>query len=242
MNDIIKIVHELGWSKTLYDIFFVLGFVSVFLFVVLFGKKIGIKPLQSILTVLIVYPIVVLWMFVMFWIESGFRDFGGNNIVRIFVYVPLVAYPVAKLLKIPYGEMCSMLSLGPASVHAVSHIGCIFSGCCRGYPCSWGLYNSFTDDIRFPIQLIEVFLAWLILFYLLLRAKKRKYVPDGFEYPMMLVMFGTSRFVCEFMRDNEKIWLGCSSLAFHALFMAVVGLVWILIKKKQINQTRGTNN
>ena len=233
MNQIIQAVHEMGMSQKIYDIFFALGFVSVFLFVVLFGRKMGVKTWKGIVVVLIVYPVLVLWMFTMFWIESGFRNFGGNNIVRVFVYVPVVAYPVAKLLKIPMKEICSMLAFGPVSVHAVSHFGCIFAGCCRGYPSSWGLYNITTEQIMFPIQPIEAIIAWLIIFYLLGRAKKRNYVPDGLEYPVMLAVFGFSRFLCEFLRDNDKILLGCSSLAFHALFMFVVGFIWIVVAKKK---------
>lgn len=233
MNDLIQTIYRMDMSKPIYDIFFALGFVSVFLFVVLFAKKMEIKPWKSVIVVLIVYPVLVIWMFIMFWIESGFTQFGGNNIVRVFVYTPIVAYPVSKLLRIRMKEMCSMLAFGPVSVHAVSHFGCIFPGCCRGYPSSWGLYNVVTEDIRFPSQPLEAIIAWLIIFYLLRRAKKRNYVPDGLEFPVMLVMFGISRFLCEFLRDNEKIWLGCSSLAFHALFMGVVGIIWIFVAKKR---------
>ena len=233
MNQIIQAAYEMGISDQLYDIFFALGFVSVFLFVVLFGRKMGVKTWKGIVVVLIVYPILVLWMFTMYWIESGFRNFGGNNIVRVFVYVPLVAYPVSKLLKIKMNDICSMLAFGPVSVHAVSHFGCIFAGCCRGYPSTWGLYNTTTGDIRFPNQPLEAIAAWVLIFYLLARAKKRNYKADGLEYPIMLALFGLSRFLFEFLRENRKIWLGCSSLAFHALFMFVVGVIWIIVAKKK---------
>ena len=52
--------------------------------------------------------------------------------------------------------------------------------------------------------------------------------------PWMLLLYGVGRFFTEFLRDNEKIWIGCSDIAFHALFMAVVGLVMLLcLRKKQ---------
>ena len=169
----------------------------------------------------------------MYWIESGFTNFGGNNIVRVFVYVPVAAYPIAKLLKVTWKDICAMLAVGPVAVHAVSHFGCIFAGCCMGYPSKWGIYNVQTQDIRFPSQIVEALIAWLIIAYLLVRGKKYKYVPDGLEYPIMLVLFGSTRFLCEFFRDNEKIVMGCSALAFHALFMFVVGLIAILIIKQK---------
>lgn len=236
MNSLIQKVSELGMTGIVYDTFFALGFVSVFLFVVLYGKKMGIKIWKSIIIVLIVYPIAVLWMFLMFWIESGFKSFGGNNIVRVFVYIPLIAYPVAKLLKIRWRDICSVLAFGPVAVHGVSHFGCMFSGCCMGYPFSWGLYNITTKDIRFPSQPIEAILAWGVIIYLLIRGKKRNYVADGREYPQMLILFGSTRFLCEFLRDNKKIWFGCSGLAFHALFMCIVGTIALIIINRKNNK------
>ena len=231
MNAIIKYVIDLGISKLVYDVFFALGFVSVFFFVTLSGKQIGIKLKKSIAVIMTVYPTAVLWMFVMYWLETGV--FGGNNIVRVFVYIPLIAYPVAKLLHISYKDILAMLAFGPVAVQAVSHLGCMFEGCCQGYAQSWGLYNRVTGNLHFPTQPIEALISWLIIFYLLYRSKKHNHIPDGKEYPLMLAIFGSTRFVCEFLRDNNKLWLGISSLAFHALFMFAVGLIWLIVLNKR---------
>lgn len=240
MNALIQKVFELGLSKTIYDIFFALGFVSVFLFVVFLGRKMKIPLWKSIVIVLIVYPVAVLWMFVLYWIASGFTSFGGNNIVRVFVYIPLIAYPVAKLLKISWKDICALLSIGPIAVHGISHFGCIFGGCCYGYVSSWGLYNASKGNIRFPIQPIEALIAIAIIVFLLIRAKKHDYVADGREYPLMMVIFGSTRFLCEFLRDNDKLIWGISELALHALFMFIVGVVALVIinkkQKKALNQ------
>lgn len=232
MNELIYTIAEMGLGKTFYDIFFALGFVSVMTGLLWFGRKLGFPVWKIAATVLIVYPLVVLWMFVMFWIESGFRVWGGNNIVRIFVYVPLFGMPVAKLLKVEKNKMLSLLSFGPLLVHGISHLGCVFFGCCSGYPCSFGIYNPFYRDIRFPIQPIEAIGAVAIVVYLFYRAKKRSFAPDGLEYPTMLVLYGSSRFVFEFFRSDDKLILGCSNLSFHALFMFVVGVIWILKARK----------
>ena len=109
MNEVLRVVTDLGYGKILYDIFFALGFVSVMLGLIWFGQKLSIPLGKIIITVLIVYPVVVMWMFVMYWIESGFTAWGGNNIVRIFVYVPLVGIPVARLLKVDNKDMLNLL-------------------------------------------------------------------------------------------------------------------------------------
>jgi prolipoprotein diacylglyceryltransferase len=52
--------------------------------------------------------------------------------------------------------------------------------------------------------------------------------------PMMLICFGIGRFLIEFARDSEKIWLGCSSISFHALFMVIVGVdMFTSIREKE---------
>lgn len=233
INEAIIAIVEAGLSNTFYDIFFALGFVSVLCGLLWFGKKLDFPIKNVAILVCVVYPLVVLWMFIMFWMESGFTNWGGNNIVRVFVYVPLIALPVAKFLKIEGNRALSLLSFAPLLVHGVSHFGCVFAGCCYGYQWIYGIYNSLFCDYRFPIQPIEALTAVAIVFYLFYRAKKRNYVPDGLEYPVMLVLFGSTRFLFEFLRDNEKMFWGISNLAIHALFMFVVGIIWIIIAKKK---------
>ena len=236
INNIIIAAESAGLSKTIYDIFFAAGFFSVLLTIVLYGKKIGLGVKKSVITVFIVYPIALAWMFFMYWAESGFKFFGGNNIVRVFVYVPLIAYPVAKLLKEKWSTLCDLLAFGPVAQHGLSHFGCIFAGCCQGYPVAGGIYNPQFHNYLFPIQPIEALAAIAIIVILLIRAKKNSYVPTAETYPLMLMMFGYSRFIFEFLRDNEKIFLGCSSLSFHALFMAVVGTIALIVIKNRKKQ------
>lgn len=234
MTELLKWIYYNAYGNLFYYSFHVLGFICVFLFSIWYGKKLKYPWWKSILIVLIVYPVIYFWMYVMFWIETAFSKFGGNNIVRVFIYVPLAGWPVAKLLKIEWKSICNFLAFSPLVVHGVSHFGCIFVGCCMGYPSSWGIYNPRMRTILFPVQIFEALTAILIILYLLLRSKKRNYEPDEFAFPIMLILFGSTRFIWEFFRDNEKIWLGCSALAFHAFFMMLVGIVaYIIIKRKQ---------
>ena len=159
----------------------------------------------------------------MFWIESGFTNFGGNNIVRGFIYIPLIAFPVAKILKISWLKMCDFIAPCVCLTHGISHIGCIFVGCCEGYPSGFGLYNYRYGDPLFPVQLFESLTALVIFVALVYWNKKSNYNTHGKSFPIMLILFGSTRFMWEFARNNEKILLGCSSLAFHALFMVIVG-------------------
>lgn len=240
LKGLIEWVTLQGWTGPLYYGFQVLAFICVFIMAVWYGKKLKIGTLKSIVTFAVVYPLTDLWKRVLFWIESGFQVFGGENIVRIFVYVPVIAYFVAVFLKIERKKMCDFLAPLVILSHAVGHIGCIFAGCCQGYPMSWGLYNIQTRTTHFPTQPLESLVAFAILWYVLYRTKKHNYEPDGLQYPIMLAWFGGTRFLLEFLRDNEKIFLNISSLAIHAFFAFVVGVgAYIVMKNKHAVTTAG---
>lgn len=233
MNELIKTIVYLELGQTLYNVFFALGFVSVMTGLIFFGRKMGMSLNTIVKTVLIVYPIAVFWMFTMFWLESGCTVWGGNNIVRVFVYVPLIGLPTAKYLHVDKKKMLSLLSFGPLLVHGISHFGCVFLGCCSGYPNDWGVYNPIYREIRFPIQPIEAVGAVAVVVLLFCRARKRNYIPDGREYPLMLTIYGMSRFLFEFLRNNEKIFWGISNLALHAFFMFAVGVIWLIVVRRK---------
>ncbi len=233
---------DLGFFEiSLYYFFHVLGFATVAAFNVWYGKKYGISWHKALIFTAIVYSLTYLWIHVQFWIETGFKIWGGQNIVRGFVYVPLIAYPIARLMRMQWRKTCDFIAPCVCIAQGVSHVGCIFPGCCHGYPWQWGIYNNSLGVRTFPVQLLEAATAWIIVFVIVYRAYEKKYASDGVSYPLMLFLFGSTRFLWEFMRDNDKIFLGCSSLSFHALFMAAVGGAFLLILSCREKRTAKLN-
>ena len=227
----IKKIYDMGLSEPIYYFFHVLGYVCVLLFNVQYGKRYKVKPRQAIVTTVIVYSVTYLWIHIQYWVESGFAVFGPNNMVRGFVYIPLFALPVAYMLKLEWKRMCDFIAPCVCISFGISHVGCIFTGCCKGVPSDWGIYNPGAERLLFPVQLCEAFTALMVVWLVVSRAKKQQYRPDGLSFPVMLLCYGSTRFLWEFARDNQKILWGCSSLAFHALFMAFVGLLVIVYIK-----------
>jgi len=67
--------------------------------------------------------------------------------------------------------------------------------------------------------------------------KKTQFITNGELYPLMMMLFGSTRFIWEFFRDNEKLFFGISNLAIHALIMGVVGTAWYLtIRDRNANK------
>ena len=109
-------------------------------------------------------------------------------------------------------------------MHGIAHFGCIFEGCCYGYQWEHGIWNPALNDYRFPIQPIEALVAVAIAAITIVRIRSFGYSGKSKAYAMMLILFGSTRFVLEFFRDNQKLFLGISSLAIHAFVMFVLGL------------------
>jgi prolipoprotein diacylglyceryltransferase len=229
INNFLRFCYEQGWSDDIYSGIVIFAFVAQMVFLIFYRKKYRITFLQSILTVVLVYPAAYFWMLVLTWIENGFQNWGANNIVRMYVYAPLICIAAAKLLKIPSGKMIDYLAPSMALQQVIGHSVCPFAGCCHGYECSWGIWNPTTDTYVFPNQWLECMVALIIVLYLLHLAKKGNYVGTGKVYAMFLLTFGGTRFLLEFLRDNDKLFLGISNLALHALFMVLVGTVWLMV-------------
>ncbi len=235
----IKAIYESGHSQTVYDLFIVFSFAGVFIINYWYSSKYNISKKQSLVASLLILVSTFAWIYILTWAETGFKVFGGKNLARGFIYIPLFAYPIARLLKIDWIRMCDFFAPCPVVAQAISKIGCIFAGCCRGYSCDFGIYNPITGQKTFPCQPFESIayfaIAGLIIYY----SKRKQYKPNGLSFPLMLMMFGTSRFLFEFARNNRKILLGCSPLSLHALFMAIVGCIaFVYIGKRNHSSSK----
>ena len=233
INQLLYWIEANNLNTPLYDFFFAAGGFAMLYFCFSNAKNYKIPLSKAIPFVLIVYTLTNVWSFLLFWIESGFQNYGGNNIVRIFVWVPLIAMPFCKLFKLDFKTMCDYMAPVVCAHHSVSHFGCIFGGCCYGYPWENGIYNHMLGYNTFPNQPVEALVAVGIVLYIWLLEKRNNFKVTGRYYPLMLILFGYSRFLLEFARDNDKLFLGVSNLAIHALIAGVVGTVWYYKTRKR---------
>lgn len=154
-----------------------------------------------------------------------------NSVVRIFAIRPLFVLILAPILRLRRRLVCDAIMPFSLLHVALAQVPCLFTGCCRGYACSWGVYVAQIDAYCFPVPILETVLSLTVFSFLLYRTVKRKFVFDGKLYPLMLALFGALRFLCEMLRDNQKILLGCSGVGIHAALLIVVGIVWLLVER-----------
>lgn len=229
LNSIILQKIKDGTHVQAYGMAGTIGQILLFVVVLWYVWRMRLHPLKAIPVAYLGYLFTSVWNGFLLTVLSGLQS-NSSNLAVAFVYLLPVSWLFAKLFRMPWHTVSELITFGVLAFHVAGRSGCIFTGCCYGYPCEWGLYSLATGYKVFPIVIVESLMTFGILLFLLIRTQRKSYVPDGKTLPWMLLLYGVGRFVTEFFRDNDKIFIGCSDIAFHALFMAVVGggMLWLL--------------
>lgn len=98
---------------------------------------------------------------------------------------------------------------------AIGRLGCHFNECCFGRVCNlpWAIHQHGAD--RHPTQLYSAITAALIFISLIIA--KRKFGREGDLWRLFLILFATTRFGLEFLRENTAAFLGLSAMQWFCL-------------------------
>ncbi|MDO4983513.1 MAG: prolipoprotein diacylglyceryl transferase [Eubacteriales bacterium] len=228
---------EKGWSGAVYRGSIVIALLAQAVSLLIYAKAFGFSRRRAVTLFILIYPFLFFWMYFITWVEFGFTSWGTKFMLRVYMWIPLIFIPYSKLLKIPYGRLCDYFAPGLALSSLFGHIACPFSGCCYGYPCSWGIYNPVLRERLFPIQWIECAASLAIFIFLVIYLRKNGYDCRGRALALFLVLFGAARFIGQFFRDNTKLFLGISELAVCAFFTFAAGAAMLLIIRRCSSQT-----
>jgi phosphatidylglycerol---prolipoprotein diacylglyceryl transferase len=167
--------------------------------------------------------------------RGGLSWFGGlaGGVGTALVYFVRRRYPILPVV----AAATPALALG----HAIGRLGCFLVGDDYGRPTSlpWGVAfpEGFppTFERVHPTQLYEaaflVVLAWLLVRW------RRRGAPDRVVLGRYLLLAGTARFLIEFIRVNERVFLGLTVAHLASLSLAVVGLV--ILSRRRSRAARG---
>ena len=103
--------------------------------------------------------------------------------------------------------------------------GCFFNGCCEAVT----LWDG-NNPIILPVQLFEVCFDLLILDYCF--KIKNKYPQSGLMYPCFMLLYGICRFVLEFLRKGNDVFLIFSTGQIFSVISVVVSVLLFFILKK----------
>lgn len=126
--------------------------------------------------------------------------------------------------------------------HMFGRIGCFLAGCCYGIEVSWGI--PYLGARRFPVQLLEAVLEFLLAVWLLSYEDKRKVQAEGeqTEYCLLeryMAAYAVLRFGLEFLRGDAArgIWGPCSVSQWISIFLlAYLGISWWRRKRRKGNE------
>ncbi len=234
----------------------VLSFISFPVFLMFYGKHYGLTKIKALLLSVFVLVIGYFLMFFLTWAENGFKNFGAQNAIRVYMFIPFVAILAAKVFKMRVRTVLSSCAMSFPMTYAIAHYGCIFEGCCHGFSYKEGtkLYEiamKLTGTPMLPNQFIEATCALLLLISALIIAKKTGYKQSGKLMGYTMTLFGLGRFFLEFLRDNNKliilkttengIPIGISDLALYAAAMFIIGIIIFIVcsvlEKKENEQS-----
>lgn len=225
-------ISFLGLTISLYDIFYFGSLLFMLGFTLWYRKFYHIRPWRIAVYTVVGYVCGHGLLILISWLTHGFQV-SGINYVRAVIVLPLPVYIAVLIGKDKFSDVLDCIAPSAALMHGVSHFGCIFAGCCHGFTSSWGLYNPGLNTILFPIQPIESISSLTLWLVLLLYAKKKAYRTGGTSYPLYMILFGFTRFIWEFFRDNPKDALGLSEFSYYAIAMFFVGiLVWVFLNRR----------
>lgn len=246
----------------MYDLIQGLAMVIYVIVLTFYGKYYGFSKSKSFILGFLAVSIDFIVILLATWVESGFKNFGAQNAVRVFVFNPLLIYLVAKAMKVDVRKFGDYNAFPGMLWYGLGHIACITEGCCHSFAYNEGTFmykiaNALTGTNMLPQQIFETAGALLIAAILLAVGIKYKFKTNGYMYYIMLMLYGSQRFFFEFFRDNDKIikfapleqaegYLGISNLAMWALAMFVEGAILLIAlriydkKKKQKILTEAT--
>lgn len=192
------------------------------------ARKYGIAKWKIIPLAFILTIIGTLGTYAWFFIEN--LHFGGRSFYGAVFIVPIVFLILPFVIKIPYGQLMDLCAPAECIMLSIMKVQCLVSGCCAGRI----LYNDELGEIvRFPSQAVELIAAYVIAIALLMMSHKPQH--KGKIFPWYLILYGASRFVLNFLREEWQHYDGGLPPygTIWSVLAVIIGIVWIISYNKK---------
>lgn len=197
-----------------------------------YRKKYKYKPLMALL---ITVSMVIFGFMIMLVLKMVHHD--GIYYVRGVLFFPLAAYIVCLILKTNFAQMLDFATPQSCINHAIPHYFCLFAGCCYGYPTTghFAVWNEKQGAMLFPIQAVESTAVVLILLFIILYARKKQYNTHGIVYFIYMLLFASTRFGFEFLRNNTDSFWQLSIHQYYCIAEVIVAVIFLILIKRYLS-------
>ncbi|MBQ7873776.1 MAG: prolipoprotein diacylglyceryl transferase [Oscillospiraceae bacterium] len=198
-----------------------IGTGAMLVLIAILMKRYEVKIWKSIPVSFILTVTGTIGTYIWFFVEASW--FGGRSYYGAVFIVPLVFVFIAKLMKIPYGELMDFCAPAECIMLAIMKYQCLIDGCCGGKVIKIAEDGS---EILFPSQIIELVNAAIVMAVLMSMAFSNKW--RGKIYPWYLIIYGVTRFVLNLFRgENTPLLLGLPAGNLWSLLSIAIGFMWL---------------
>lgn len=184
-------------------LFLIVSYVFSIIIGLLFRNKYRFSILKSIFISTLVFFFGVVGTIILANIQDlknapllGFSFYGALFIIPIFLFVYWVCTRKDRyIVLLNYSTFIVLTTL------VVMRINCTLSGCCYGIESTFGI--KYENIIRFPVQLMESTLVFIILVLFIFNEYFNFY--KRCRYPLLMILYGFIRLICEVFRDDQTI-------------------------------------
>ena len=167
----------------------------------------------------------------LYFIENG--EWYGVSFYGAILFIPVLFLPAAKIFHERYGALMDLCAPAICIMLAIMKCSCMISGCCRGRLLfSDGNGGGFV----FPSRIVEIVV--IIGIMLLLMVFEKDEDNQTKIYPMLMMMYGGTRFFLNFFRAELSpfVWI-IPPGHFWSIISVICGyLVLRRIKNKNIKK------
>ena len=188
----------------------------------------GIKKWKTVIIAILLTIAGTIGTYIWYFIENlgvGRSFYGAVFLVPIFFML------VAKLVRVPYGELMDLCAPAECVMLAIMKVQCLVDGCCGGMV----LFTRADGvPVYFPSQMVEMgnaVFVFLILMILAHRKQNRRMI-----YPWYMIIYGASRFVLNFFRAYATPFLlGLSAGSFWSVCAVIIGCA-VLFRRRYLRK------
>ena len=135
--------------------------------------------------------------------ENGFLSLfsGGFVVYGGLAGAFLGTYIYCRQFHLPRAPIFSLLITATPLIQSCGRLGCLFAGCCYGFPYDGRFSVLIEGTRRFPVQILCSTLDLILFLFLLFRGIFSR--KKNLQLPLYMILYSTGRFIIEFFRDDS---------------------------------------
>ncbi len=167
----------------------------------------------------------------------NFFRYPGLSFWGGFIGAVIMLILVGRKLKLRFWQIADLAIIGFFIGLTIGSLGCLLGSCEYGMVSSWPVAVTQVGVLgkRFPIQLLEAFLALAVFWYLW--RKILKFHFDGQIAGNGLIALGVIKLISEPFRGNQELFFGINIAYIYGLLLVVAGIITLYNRgKKSVKQ------